>query len=259
MNYKVSIITPAFNDERYISETIKSALGQTHTNFELIIIDDCSSDKTVDVIKSFNDERIVLIRNSENKGAAYSRNLGIKNASGDYIAFLDGDDLWKENKLEKQLSFMIENNYSFSASKYSLINEEGSPLYITYSAPKKMSHHTFLRFCPIGCLTAIYKREIYPDLSIPDSIKKRNDYALWIKLSERTNCYFLNENLAFYRKRRKSLSSGKKTSLLKYHIALFKKIYGFSKVKANFYALRNVFYYIIKNLFYKRKNKKGRE
>ena len=111
---KVSIITPVFNDEKYIADTLKSILFQTHSNLEIIVVNDHSNDKSEEVIKSFNDKRIKLINNDTNMGAAFSRNVALSKATGDYIAFLDGDDIWNKTKIEKQLVFMIENNIDFS-------------------------------------------------------------------------------------------------------------------------------------------------
>lgn len=252
---KISIITPVFNDEGFIEQTIECVLNQTYSNFELIIIDDCSPDNSMDIVQTFKDERIRIIHNQKNEGAAYSRNVGIAAATGDYIAFLDGDDLWEPDKLEKQLSFMLEHNYLFSASDYIEIDENGKPNGRYLTAPNCITRRKMVRVCYIGCLTVMYKRDIFPNLAIPEDIKKRNDYALWLKLSERANCYVLHEPLASYRKRQKSISSGSKTKLLKFHKALFIKLYRFNKVKASFYALRNAFYYFWKRAFYCKKHK----
>ena len=253
---KVSVITPTFNDDRFIIETIESVLHQTYQNIELIIVDDCSSDKTVELVKSFNDSRIRLLCNDRNYGAAYSRNIGLSIATGDYIAFLDGDDLWDCQKIEKQLAFMINNNYNFSCSYYNIINEDGTKAGIYYIAPKIITHKKFLRSNYIGCLTAMYKREIYSDLQIPTSILKRNDYALWLKLSERSSCYVLPEILASYRKRATSISSGKKSMLVAHHKKLFMELYGYNNFKSTFFAFRNVFFYGIRKIFFKKKENK---
>lgn len=248
---KISVITPTYNDEKFIKQTIDSILNQTHKNIELIIVDDFSQDSTSEILKFFKDDRIRIFENKENRGAAYSRNLAIAESTGDYIAFLDGDDIWEINKLEEQLKFMIENNYLFSCTDYSIIDEEGCSLNTLVTAPKIVTHNKFLRMCYIGCLTAMYKRDVFPNLSIPDDIKKRNDYALWLKLSEKTPCFALNKTLSHYRKRTKnSISSGKKIGLLKYHKDLFDKLYRCGTFKAYAFAIRNVFYYFIKQIIY---------
>lgn len=253
-NIKVSVITPVHNDERFIAETLNSILNQTHQNIEVIVVDDNSSDSTIKIIEGYDDSRIKLFKNNKNLGAAFSRNLAISKATGDYIAFLDGDDIWKVNKLEIQLKHMIERNYAFSYSNYEIIDDNGNSLKKIVSGPKRISHKKFLKMCYIGCLTAMYRRDVYPDLSIPVSILKRNDYALWLKLSERAPCYLINECLASYRKRTSnSISSGKKTKLIKYHKLLFCELYRFGSFKSTFYALRNALYYFLKRIKYVKK------
>ena len=126
----VSIITPSFNSEKFISATLQSVQNQTHKNWEMIIVDDCSQDKTVAIIESFieNDPRIQLYKLEENSGAGIARNTAIKTAKGDYIAFLDADDLWKPEKLQKQLVFMQTNNLPFTFSFYDWIDKQGNSL-----------------------------------------------------------------------------------------------------------------------------------
>lgn len=256
-NVKVSIITPMHNSAKFISETINSVLNQTHKNFELILIDDCSSDETIKAVNVFlNDKRIKLFKNEKNYGAAYSRNLGIREATGEYIAFLDGDDLWSPTKLESQLKFMNENNVDFSCTYYSLIDENGAKLDKYITAPKKITHKMLMKSCYMGCLTVMYKKSLYPNLQIPDSILKRNDYAMWLKISEISNCYCLNKYLAMYRKRNDSVSSISKRKLFKYHIDLFEKLYGFSSIKSLYYATVNSIYYIVKRFKFMKKGSK---
>lgn len=256
---KVSIITPMHNDANFISETINSVLNQTHTNFELLLIDDASSDNTIQIVQSFlNDKRIKLICNEKNHGAAFSRNLGLKEATGEYVAFLDGDDLWNSTKLEKQLAFMIQNNYLFSCTYYEIIDETSKFLGKYVTCPPKITHKMFMRSCYIGCLTAMYRREVYENLQIPDTILKRNDYALWLKISENADCFCLNEYLAMYRKRENSISSVGKHKLFSHHIFLFRTLYGFSKTKSLFYAILNTIYYLFRKKKYIKKIKVNR-
>ena len=253
-NIKVSVITPAFNDGKFILDTINSILMQTHKNLEIIVIDDASFDDTFTKINEFKDPRIKVFRNEMNKGAAFSRNLGILKSTGEYIAFLDGDDVWATDKLEKQLDFMIKNNIGFSCTNYGIIDEEGNKINKYVTAPRRISHKQLLRTSYIGCLTAMYKKNIYPNLKIPDDILKRNDYALWLKLTEKCDCILFGEITAYYRKRNSSISSGSKRKLVKYHVIMFQKLYGFSRFKALLYSFRNVFYYFIRRKFYVKKN-----
>lgn len=250
----VSVVMPVHNDERFIRATIDSVLNQTHSNLELIIVEDCSIDKSLDIIKEFNDERIRLFINESNKGAAYSRNLAIKEARGDYVAFLDADDIWEVDKLEKQLDHMVSNNYDFTYTSYRVIDESGNSVGIKYTGPKVVTHRKFMRMNYIGCLTAMYKRSIYPDLAIPLDIVRRNDYALWLKLSERCNCYLLDEVLASYRKRDSgSITTSNKKSLYSYHKKLFNSLYGYKSLHCLYIFYRGAFYSIMKKLLYKKR------
>lgn len=249
----VSIIVPAYNCEKYINATIDSILNQTYSKFEIIVIDDYSTDSTAELVKKYNDERIVYLINDKQSGAAFSRNRGIRHARGEYIAFLDGDDIWSSTKLEEQLHFMKTNRYGFSCTDYDEIDESNNSRGVVVTGPSVMNHKTFLRTDYVGCLTVMYKREVFPDLEIPNSIAKRNDYALWIKLSEKTNCYRLKKVLASYRRTLGSLSSGNKFKLIKYHKELFQKLYGFGKFKSSFFALRNAAYYLFRRIKYTKK------
>lgn len=249
---KVSIITPTYNCSNYVANTIQSILAQSFQNFEIIVVDDCSTDNTVDIIKSFGDERIKLFINEKNMGSAYSRNVALEHASGEYIAFLDGDDLWAPNKLEKQLNFMEKNGYSFTYTNYEEIDKNGDKLNKFLTGPKRINHCQFMKSCYVGCLTVIYKREIIPDLQIPIDIYKRNDYALWLKISEKADCYLLDETLASYRKN-VGISSVRKTILLKYHKELFVKLYNYSSFYAWLLALRNAVFYLFKRIKYRRR------
>lgn len=250
---KISIIMPAYNSGAYIKESILCVMNQTHQNWELLIVDDFSSDNTIDVIEEFDDKRIVLFKNTSNNGAAYSRNLGISKATGQYIAFLDADDLWDATKLEKQLNFMRTNNYSFSYTNYRVINANGTLTGVFVTGPQKITHKMFVRSDYIGCLTAMYKKDAYEDLQIPSNIYKRNDYALWLKVSERTNCFLLNEILSSYRKTNSGISSTKKTALVKHHVHLFQSLYGFGKIKSTYLAYINVLFYFVRKLKYRKK------
>src|SRR5690606_22928772 len=127
-NPLVSVITPSYNSESFIKQTIESVQSQTYQNWEMIIVDDCSTDKTIEIIhqKSKEDTRIHLIKLNENSGAAVARNTAIRNAKGKYIAFLDSDDFWLPNKLERQVQFMLEHDYAFSYTSYRIMNEDGT-------------------------------------------------------------------------------------------------------------------------------------
>ena len=250
---KVSIICPTFNCEKFVAKTVQSVLNQSYSNIELIIVDDCSTDKTIDLVKNFSDPRIKLIVNKTNSGAAYSRNVALKEATGDYIAFLDGDDIWLKNKLSTQINFMVENNYNFTYTDYELIDENDERLKICFTGPSVVTYRKFLRIDYIGTSTAIYKKSICPHLQVPNDIYKRNDDALWLTLSKFADCYRMPGIYSQYRRSSNSISSGKKSKLYRYHVILYKKLYGFAAFKANLFAMRNVFFYFLKQIKYKKK------
>ena len=220
----VSIITPNYNCERFIAQTIDSVLAQTYQNWEMIIVDDCSTDNSYNIAVEYakNDKRIIVLRNESNSGAAISRNKALDNAKGEYIAFLDSDDLWEQNKLEKQLKFMEENNCDFSFSRYSLIDEENNSLGKTANIVKKLSYFKLLHHDYIGCLTAMYRFDIAKDIR-SYNIKNNNDYGLFLQVVKKAkNAMGINEILAFYRIRRAGISR-KKFKKVKPYFELMRK------------------------------------
>ena len=149
----VSIIMPSWNTERFIAETIQSVIDQTYTNWELLIVDDCSTDNTDEVVASFKDDRIKYFHNEKNSGAALTRNRAMREARGEWIAFLDSDDLWMPEKLEKQIAFMKENGYTLSYTEYEKIDEDSKPLNIYVSGPEKVNKRKMYNYDYIGQLT----------------------------------------------------------------------------------------------------------
>lgn len=206
----VSIITPSFNASKYIDLTLKSILSQTYSNWELIIVDDCSSDSTCEIVQQFikQDSRIKLVKLEQNSGAAVARNTGIENAKGRFIAFLDSDDTWHPQKLEKQIEFMEKNNYAFTYTQYHQVNEFGEVIG-TLNFPKKVNYRTLLKTCIIGCLTVIYDTSKIGKVYFP-LIRKRQDFALWLKILKKVEfAYCLEEDLASYTVRSDSISANK--------------------------------------------------
>ncbi len=241
----VSIITPIYNSEKTIEETINSVLNQTFKEFELIIVDDLSTDKTVSIIKKYQelDNRIKLFVLSKKGGATGARNRAIKEAKGRYVAFLDADDLWKKDKLEKQIKFMQDNQIAFSYTDYDYIDEYSNNLNRYRKCPQKVTYFRMLLGDSIGCLTVIYDSKIVGKIKIPN-ITKRNDYALWCLILKKVKVgYKYKEILASYRKSNGSLSSGKKAHLLKYHYQLHQEINGFNLVIATFFTILNIVNY----------------
>lgn len=246
----VSIIMPSYNTGRFIEETIASVLSQTYSNWELLIVDDCSGDDTDRVVAPYLlDPRIRYFKNKRNRGAAESRNYALRKASGRWIAFLDSDDLWKSDKLERQIAFMEEKGYAFSYTNYCEINEASEPLGRRVTGPRRITKRGMYRYCWPGCLTVIYDREKVGLVQIKD-IRKNNDYAMWLKVAKMADCYLLDEYLACYRKREGSISNHSYRALIRWHYRLFREAEERSAVAAFFFTLRNLFFGVVKKLAY---------
>lgn len=245
----VSIITPSYNSAKYIGKTIDSVISQTYKNWELIIIDDCSTDSSVEIIKDYEnkDNRIKLIQLKENSGAAVARNTGIQLARGRFIAFLDSDDSWLPEKLKKQLDFMLINNYYFTYTSYFKINENNEILGTMY-IPSKVNYSQLLKTCVIGCLTVIYDAEKIGKQEFP-LIRKRQDFALWLKILKKVDyAYGLQENLANYTIRSDSISANK-LNAAKYNWFLYRNIEKLSLFVSFYYFLHYVIKGIIRSKF----------
>ncbi|MFH6767372.1 glycosyltransferase family 2 protein [Gaetbulibacter aquiaggeris] len=235
----VSIITPMFNSEVFISETINSVLNQTFLNWELLLIDDYSSDKTIAIVNEFITQtpNIKLLKNEANLGAAISRNKGIMEAQGDYIAFLDADDLWKPEKLQIQIEFMQTEDCDVCFSCYEQINETGKPLNKLIKALPELTYKKFLKSNYIGNLTGMYNANVLGKITTPD-LRKRQDWAMWLDAIKKSGkpARSIQESLAYYRVRKDSMSSNK-LNLIKYNYLVYKKGLGFSTLKSIYYML----------------------
>lgn len=251
MNDLVSIIMPSYNTGQYIAESINSVLNQTYKNWELVIVDDCSTDDTDVVVSSFGDDRIKYFKNDKNIGAAVSRNKALREAKGKWIAFLDSDDLWLPEKLEKQIKFMVENDYHFSYTKYEEIDENSVSIGVVVSGPKRITETGMYNYCWPGCLTVMYDAEYVGLIQIVD-IKKNNDYAMWLKVCKKADCYLINENLAKYRKRNGSISNHSYFKLIQWHYKLFKDADNNSSLVLVFYTIRNILFGILKKMIYRK-------
>lgn len=250
MNELVSIIMPSYNTGQYISQSIQSVLNQTYTDWELIIIDDCSKDDTDEVISPYLlDSRIRYIKNETNSGAAVSRNRALREAKGKWIAFLDSDDLWEPDKLEKQVAFMENNGYRFSYTNYVEIDEESTPNGKYVTGPKRITKHGMYNYCWMGCLTVMYDAETVGLVQIED-IKKNNDYAMWLKVCKKANCYLLDENLAKYRKRSGSISNHGYVKLIKWHYRLYREAENKNTISSLVLTIRNLLFGVIKKIKY---------
>lgn len=219
----VSIVTPTFNSEKYISETIKSVQNQTYTNWEMIIVDDCSSDGTTKIVRDIAeiDSRIKLISLAVNSGAGIARSTALKEAKGRFIAFLDSDDLWKPEKLYKQVGFLINENQAFTFSFYECIDENGNSLKKLIKAPQELTYRNLFWSNLVGNLTGIYDSYILGKIEI-SSIRKRQDWILWLTILKRIKkAKPIPESLAFYRVRENSISSSKWT-LVKHNYKIYR-------------------------------------
>ncbi|MBT2728959.1 glycosyltransferase family 2 protein [Bacillus sp. ISL-75] len=214
----VSIITPTYNASKFITETIHSVKEQTFTNWEMIIVDDCSLDNTVDIVKQemVHDSRIKLFELKENSGPANARNRAIAAAKGNYLAFLDSDDLWLPQKLERQVVFMEKNDLAFSYTDYRIMNENGDKTDVVFRAPPKLEYKSLLKNTMIGTLTVLLDKRKVGAVQMPLQKDCSEDYGLWLSiLSKGIHAYGLNEELAIYRKCVHSLSSNKLKSAQK--------------------------------------------
>lgn len=220
----VSIIMPAHDSEKYIGEAIESVLCQTFQDWELIVINDGSTDRTEEIINRYRarDGRIKYIKYAETKGTWRARVEGIKRSEGRYIAFLDSDDVWIENKLERQIEFMRKECVDFSSTSYKKIDEFGNDLGKVFVPPKVADYRRVLLDCPIGNSTVVYDaiklgREYGPD------VKRREDYAFWLSLLKKTEyVYGIPLVLVEYRLHKGSYSS-RKVGLIAAHWTLYRK------------------------------------
>lgn len=222
----VSVIMPTYNCGQYIEESIQSVLAQTMDDWEIQIVDDCSGDNTHDLILPYihKDSRIHYHCLTQKSGASPARTEAIKYAKGKFIAFLDSDDLWNPEKLEKQIRFMEKDHILFSATGYEQIDECGNSKGLTLMPPVQVDYWNMIRFSdPIGNLTVMYDQEVLGKYEVPD-IEKRNDFALWLRILHDVDyCWGLQENLAKYRIHKGSLSYNK-LNLVKYHWRLYHDI-----------------------------------
>lgn len=243
MSALVSIITPCYNAANYIAQCITSVQNQTYTNWEMLIVDDCSSDHSVEAIKMFqkNDKRIKLMKLEVNSGAAISRNKALEYAQGDYIAFLDADDLWLPNKLERQILFMQTNKYAFTYSSYEEIDEKGHFLKLKPIFKPRLNYRDMWAANRVGCLTAIYDVKQLGKMYMPN-IRKRQDYALWLSILKQPHvyCFGLNEVLSQKRVIKSSISSNK-LEMLYWNFIMFRKTQHYGVVKSLYCLGLNIF------------------
>ena len=207
----ISVIMPCYNMASYVSDSIKSVIAQTYPHWELLIVDDASSDETVNIIKSYAqaDSRIKLALKKQNSGISDTRNQCIQMAQGQFLAFLDADDIWHPEKLEKQLSFMLAKNVGFTYSTYDWIDEDGKVMNKFINTIGNLDYKTYLRNTIIGCSTVMVNKAITGDVFVP-KFRTSEDTATWLDILRKgLMAYAIDESLVSYRIRRKSASSNK--------------------------------------------------
>lgn len=231
----VSIVMPSYNSEYFISASINSVREQGVRDWELLVSDDGSRDDTAERVGQLRqlDGRIRFLRSGKNRGPAHARNAAIEAATGRYIAFLDSDDLWKPNKLERQIAFMQEHDVAFSFSSYDRIDEEGNFIN-THHVEKPVTYPQLLKSCVIGCLTAVYDTEKLGKMYMPD-IRKRQDFGLWLRILKQVDAaYPVPESLAQYRVRSGSVSANKLTAA-KYTWSIYRDVEKLGLLRSSYY------------------------
>ena len=207
----ISIITPTYKSRDYIDHTIESVISQTYDNWELIVVDDASMDGIEDYIREkYNDSRIKVFVKNINEGAARARNYAIDNASGDFLAFLDSDDVWDKEKLSKQVNFMMNNNYAFTFTSYMIVDESNLEMNKEVRVPTKIDYEGFLRNTIIGTSTVILNRNLINNPYLVD-VRQDHDSMTWLRIMRENNvqAFGLNEILTYYYKRSGSISHNK--------------------------------------------------
>lgn len=233
----VSIITPLYNSEKYIRDTIDSVLNQTYDNWEMIIVDDCSNDSSGDIVKNYveRDKRIKYIKLEKNMGVSNARNMAIRRSKGKFIAFLDSDDIWKFNKLEKQINFMMKNNLSITFTGYKMIDDNNNDLNKTIKVPKEIDYKELLKGNTIGCFTVVIDKEKLGIIEMTEI--KHEDYVTWLSILKRGyKAYGLNEVLGFYRKSNNSITTNKFNSA-KWTWSVYRSVEKKSLLKSIYYFI----------------------
>ncbi len=235
----ISIIIPVYNAEKFLKDTIRTVEEQTYKNWELIFVNDCSIDNSVEIIENAIKEnpKIRLIQLENNSGAAIARNIGIEDAKGKYIAFLDADDLWRKEKLEKQINFMKRNNYVFSYTGYEFADKNGIGNGKVVKVPKSITYKKALKNTTISTITVMFNVVVLgKELIKMPNIRRGQDTATWWKvLKNRNVAYGLDESLSLYRRTNNTLSSNKLKALKRTwnlyrnveHLNIFYSFYNF--------------------------------
>lgn len=242
----VSIVMPAYNCEKYIIVAINSVIDQTYKNWELLVLDDGSKDNTLKIIEEFSlkDSRIKSLPNGKNMGVSATRNRGIEIAGGDWIAFLDSDDMWESSKLEKQLKLAEENTAGFVFTGSSYINEEGVPFRGIFEVPKKVTYKKLRKQNVISCSSVLVKKKYFENIKM-ERDDMHEDYAVWLRILRLgVIAYGINEPLLIYRISRNS-KSGNKIKTIKMTYKVFRFI-GVNCIESTYFMMRHVLASVVK-------------
>lgn len=245
----VSVVIPMYNSGKYITPTIVSALNQTYKNIEVLVIDDCSKDNSIEVVEglSKNDNRVRCVPQEKNGGAAVARNRGLKEAKGRYIAFLDSDDLWASDKIEKQLALLKEKNAVFAYCAYDSVNENDEQVNGKIKIKERVKYRDLLTKTYICTPAAIYDRFFYGDVEMPLR-RTGQDYAFWMVLLKKEDAFGIDEALVHVRRRTGSLSKNKFQNLKDiWEVQTINE--GIDKVSASWHLFRYALFTIKKRFF----------
>lgn len=256
MNPKVSVISSCFNKVQFISETLDSVFGQkTSYDFEVVVVDDCSTDGSINLLRHYasDNQNLTLIESKENVGAAEARNIGIEHAQGQYIAFIDMDDIWYKTKLQDQVDFMVQDSCAISGTWYHTINEEGK--LIGQYCPKDLAvgYRDLLSESKFGTSTVMYDTAILGKQYFPN-IKKRQDFALWLRITGKNNVKvnIIHKPLVSYRVGVTGAVSKSVVDCVKYRYKVLREIEGFSTASCIYWTICYLYRVIIKRINYRR-------
>jgi glycosyltransferase involved in cell wall biosynthesis len=232
----VSIITPIFNGDKYIAETIESVINQSYTQWEMLIIDDGSTDRSADIIKGYlSVEKRIFYFFQQNGGSASARNNGIRNANGQYFALLDADDIWERDFLKSQISLLKEKKAVLVYASYKRINETSEEILKPLIAKPFVTYKHMLRTNYIGCLTGLYDRTKYGKIFLKEELKSiRDDYAYWLDIVKLSGIAFGNQQILASYRVIKSSTTGKKKKLLYAQFAFYNKYLGLNLFRSLF-------------------------
>lgn len=257
----VSIIMLSHNSAQYVEESVRSVMAQTYKNWELLFVDDNSKDKTITMMMDLKDEarirkedysfidRIKVSQTVTDRGVSVNRNGALKEARGRWIAFLDVGDIWAPDKLEKQINFMEENGYTFSYTKYGQMNSKSQNRGVVIGGKEHVTHKDFLKCCWPAYLTVMYDASKVGHIR-GRIVKENNDYALWLKISDRHDCHLLDENLATMRTPYGIFSRFLRTDKIKWRYECYRTEEDLGPVTSFFYTVRNGWYGIVKWMKY---------